>query len=131
MFNATPLPPRIIETVPTSGMPAMQTLHKSNEPNYMGVGVIAGFIVALAILGGIYYKMKLDLTTLEQKKVVTLQTPTGIPVPTREVTPTVTPIVIQSQEDLTTQQNAMDSTDFSSMSGELDKNSSDSADFNL
>ena len=135
MNNATPLPLKFTQkpVMPAKPTPSLQ---KENTPNYVGVGVIIGFIVALGIVGGLYYKMKLDSTANLAKsnpaKIIPQPTlPEVIIITPEPTTPKVkaTPAVVQSPKDLVTQQNVLDNTDFTSISSELDKNLADAAGF--
>ncbi len=135
MKNATPLPLKFTQKPVEVAQPSL-SLHKENAPNYVGIGVIIGFIVALGIVGGMYYKMKLDSTANLAKsnpaKIIPQPTAQEVIIITPEPITAkvkVTPAVVQSPEDLVVQQGVLDDTDFSSISADLDKNLADAASF--
>lgn len=131
--NSTPLPTPLMTPITLPGTP--QPPQKSS-PNYTVMGLIVGVIIALAIIGGIYYKNLLESITpqnyLKQGKAAptpVIQQKTTAEGPTITPEPSVTPVTVTSPADLTTQQNALDNTDMSSISSGLDQNAKDAAPF--
>jgi hypothetical protein len=132
-----------------SSAPNLDTLpqEKSPEPNYMLNGLIIGIIISLGVIGVIYYKNNFNrsiaLNNQNQSSAASNQfiipffnrigskadqvTPT--PVPSQQVQPTVTPVKVETKQDLIMQQNALDITDMKGVLTDLEKNSKDSLQF--
>ena len=132
MDNATPLPLRIT-TIPEEAPLSIQIQKEDNSPNYIGMGVGIGLIVSLAVVGGIYYKIRLDALNAVNKRVVAVQPKQTEPLPTVVPTvilqSTVSPVIVNTKEDLSMQQSALDTIDMSTISAELDKNVTDASSF--
>lgn len=107
---------------------------------YVVEGVVIGVVIALFIIAGIYYKstQAKKLTNSSQTAVQTAeekaqQKELQMAIDKAKATPfpTVTPVTVTSQKDLTTQQSALDSTDLNDLSKGLEMNASDSSEFAL
>lgn len=123
---------------------------KSPEPNYILIGIIVGVIVSFGIIGFMYYKNlpshSKALNYLDQGAganqfqipffnrigtKTTIVTPTTVPIPepTKQLQPTVTPVKVNTRQDLIDQQKALDITDMKEVLTDLEKNSKDSLQF--
>jgi len=127
-MDQQPLPPT----------PAQEQPQQEDAPNYTWLGVLIALIVALALVGGVYFKMRSDILTAQSKQNVVptaMPTPTSLPLsffvePTSAIVkPALSPVVVQSKQDVLSQDAALDSIDLSSVSAELDKNILDATDF--
>jgi len=127
----------IILPNPTSSLPE----EKDTTAPYVVEGVIVGVLIALTLIGGMMYKSYLSasIDSQSKKKIQTeaekarkqeleqvLLQPTTIP-----TSPTPSPIVLQTKEDLANQQVLLDAIDMTDITKGLDENSSDSAQFEL
>ena len=135
MENATPLPLRIT-TIPEEVPLSTQIQREESSPNYVGMGVGIGLIVSLAVVGGIYYKIRLDTLSAANKQNITSsikpqakQAEAPPAIPTSILQPKISPIKVSTSADLTAQQSTLDTIDMSTISAELDKNVVDASSF--
>jgi len=98
-------------------------------PHYVGKGIIIGIIVATALLGTLFYRNKVNeiaSVNMRIKNEVISQQKIQV-IPTLSIEPTSMPISIQSKQDLSFQQTALDNADLSAFSSSLDQNAQDVA----
>lgn len=120
-----------------------QSDQKTITTPYVTEGLVVGIILALFVIGGMYYKSKLQIqnknkslqlvTDLKEKdqqaQDVLKQTAKVTVQPTEQ--PKMTPVTIKNQQDLSTQQALLDSSDMTSITKGLEDNSADSSQFAL
>jgi len=118
-------------------LPVQNMQQHEGSVNYIWLGTIIGFIIAVIAAGGVYYKIRLNLLSAQTKQTTTLtQIASTSPNQNILIEPTVfvskpiaSPTVMQSKEDIVSQNLALDLMDLSSLSAELDKNTQDAVDF--
>lgn len=123
---------------------------KEESAPYILEGLVVGVIIAVAIIGGLYYKSKIS-SVLKLQTGVQIQNQTKATLQTGELSPTqqqilqptqqtvnsiqtttVTPILVKTKQDLTTQQTALlDNTEMTSITKGLEENTADSSQFAL
>lgn len=118
---------------PTPTQPLIQTLQpEEGSPNMTFIGIAIGAMMALTIVGLMYYKSKLEKmnTATPAKKIVSPVAQSATPVPF-ELKGTPTPVPISSTQDLSTQQTVLDGLDMSSIAKDLEATTTESAQFAL
>lgn len=135
------IPPNSVSTQPVAPQPEK----KEGTAPYVAEGLVVGVILAFMVIGGMYYKSRLQIQI--QNKNQTVQQGADLKVKDQQiqdalkqiakvtvqptVQPTVTPIIVKTKQDLTTQQTVLDSTDMTSITKGLEDNIADSSQFAL
>ncbi len=124
-------------------IPETPTQQPNIPHHYTITGLVIGVVVSLCIIVAMYYKNTMDeiakqKTQKSQGSVSQQNDQTGdqsssqqivqvTPVPS--AVPSVTPVTIQSQTDLSTQQNALDGTDMTPITTGVSQNTQDASQF--
>lgn len=131
---------------PVNSQPiAPQPEQKEATTPYVVEGLVVGVVIALVIIGGMYFKAKLSSKiqlqnqtaqqVAEKKKQQDLAQQASQQsekvTPTPSPAPTVTPVSITTKQDLTTQQTALDNSDMTDITKGLEENEADSSQFAL
>ncbi len=99
---------------------------------YTSLGLLLLAVVLLVIVVGVMYYKGKQAAVAPQRQI---QEQATQPVPTVQQTPqeqlrqSVTPAPVTTKQDLTTQQNALDNTDMTTITTGLDQNSKDASQF--
>ena len=113
------------EQQPTQQINMSQANH-NHKVLYVSLGLLLGAIVLLLLVVFVMYPQtkKPVITSQTQENTQAIDKTSKV-----EPTQTVMPVTVNSKEDLTTQQKALDNTDLTAITAGLDQNTNDASQF--